>query len=146
MSNPIRPIRISLATSAAAGVLLLSGCVVAPSPYYTDGSPAYGSPAYNTGYGTPAYSNGYDTAQSYGYADSAVYAPVAPPAPYAEVQPAIPFAGAIWISGFWNWSGGRYSWVPGRYERPRAGYSWEPRRWTQSSRGGWQLGGGWHRR
>jgi len=125
MNNPIR---ISLAASAAAGALLLSGCVVAPSPYYSSGTP------------------GYDTG-GYGYADAPVYAPSAPPAPYAEVQPAIPFAGAIWISGFWNWGGGRYSWVPGRYERPRPGYNWEPRRWTQSQRGGgWQLQGGWRRR
>lgn len=121
------PIRISLAASAAAGALLLSGCVVAPPPYYGDGSTAY--PA---GYGA-------------GYGDAAVYAPAAPPAPYAEVQPVMPFAGAIWISGFWNWGSGRYSWVPGRYERPRAGYRYEPRRWTQSSRGGWQLQGGWRR-
>jgi hypothetical protein len=127
--------RISLAASAAAGALLLSGCVVAPAPYYTDGTPAYTS-----GYG---YSSGY----GYGYpAGAAVYAPVAPPAPYMEVQPAIPFTGAIWIGGYWNWSGGRYSWVPGRYERPRAGYRYEPRRWTQGSRGGWQMSGGWRRR
>jgi hypothetical protein len=119
-------IRISLAASAAAGALLLSGCVVAPAPYYADGSAAYGT--------------------GYGYADQAVYAPGAPPAPVYEVQPAIPFAGAIWINGFWNWSGGRYAWTPGRYERPRAGYNYEPRRWAPSSRGGYQLQGGWRRR
>jgi hypothetical protein len=126
------PIRISLAAGAAVGALLLSGCVVAPTPFYYGPD---GTPAYNTGYG---YYN-------YGYPGAAVYAPVAPPAPYAEVQPVIPFAGAIWINGYWNWGGGRYSWVPGRYERSRPGYSYEPRRWTQSSRGGWQMGGGWRR-
>jgi hypothetical protein len=118
-------INVSLAASAAVGALLLSGCVVAPAPYYGDGSAGYPAAGYGDGYG-----------------DAAVYAPTAPPAPYAEVQPAIPFAGAIWIGGFWNWSGDRYSWVPGRYERPRAGYQWEQRRWTQGSRG-WQLQGGW---
>jgi hypothetical protein len=126
------PTRILLAASATAGMLLLSGCVVAPSPYYTDGSPAY-----NTG-AAPGYAAG--------YADAPVYAPVAPPAPVVEVQPVIPFAGAIWINGFWNWGGGRYSWVPGRYERPRPGYNWEPRRWSQSGRGNWQMQGGWRRR
>jgi len=119
-------IRVPLA--AAAGALLLSGCVVAPSPYYTDGSSAY-------------YADG-----SAGYVDAPVYATAAPPAPIAEVQPVAPFVGAIWINGFWNWNGGRYSWVPGRYERPRAGYHWEPRRWSSSPRGGWQMQGGWRRR
>jgi len=127
------PIRISLAASATAGVLLFSGCVVAPPPYYTSDSPyAAGSPAY--------------PATTTGYVDAPVYAPTAPPpAPYVEVQPAVPFVGAIWINGFWNWSGGRYSWVPGRYERPRPGYRWEPRRWNPSPRGGWQMHGGWRR-
>ena len=127
-------IRIPL-SAAAAGVLLLSGCVVAPSPspYYTDGAPGY-----NEG-GNPGYASGY-------YADAPVYAPAAPPAPIVEVQPVIPFAGAIWIGGFWNWSGGRYSWVPGRYERPRPGYNWEPRRWTPGPRNNWQMQGGWRRR
>ena len=120
-------INVSLAASVAAGALLLSGCVVAPAPYYGDGSAG--------GYPPAGYGDGYDAA--------AVYAPTAPPAPYAEVQPAIPFAGAIWICGFWNWSGGRYSWVQGRYERPRAGYTYEPRRWARSARGGWQMQGGW---
>jgi hypothetical protein len=107
--------------------------VVAPTqPYYTDGSNAY-SAGGNPGYAT-------------GYADAPVYAPVAPPTPVVEVQPAVPFVGAIWISGFWNWSGGRYSWVPGRYDRPRPGYNWEPRRWSSSPRGGWQMQGGWRRR
>jgi hypothetical protein len=126
------PNRISLAASVTAGVLLLSGCVVAPSPYYTAGSPyAAGSPAY--------------PATNADYTDAPVYAPTAPPAPYVEVQPAVPFVGAIWIGGFWNWGGGRYSWVPGRYERPRPGYRWEPRRWDHSPRGGWQMQGGWRR-
>ena len=68
-----------------------------------------------------------------------------PPAPYAEVIPAMPYAGAVWIGGYWGWSGGRHHWVPGYWERPRPGYRWEPHRWE--SRGGhWQLHmGGWVR-
>jgi len=126
--------RLSLATGAAAGVLLLSGCVVPASPYYG-----------NQGYTTAP---GYDTSAGYPgvYEDAPVYATVAPPAPTVEVQPAVPFAGAIWIGGFWNWSGGRYSWTPGHYERPRPGYRYEPRRWSRGPGGRWQLGGGWQRR
>jgi len=77
------------------------------------------------------------------YADPGV--DVAPPAPYAEVVPALPYAGAVWIDGYWGWSGGRHRWVPGYYERPRPGYRYEPHRWEP--RGGrWHLrGGGWVR-
>ena len=84
----------------------------------------------------------------YGYPSTpaTVYAPMAPPAPYYEVQPALPYPGAIWINGYWNWSGNRHHWVPGRYERPRPGYRWQPHRWDRSPRGGWYLqGGGWVR-
>ncbi len=47
---------------------------------------------------------------------------VAPvPQPYVEVVPAMPYAGAVWIAGYWNWSGGRRYWVPGRWEHPHHG-------------------------
>ena len=128
--------RLSLITGVAAGTLLLSGCVVAPPPYY----------AQDPGYAAPAAAPGYYDPNAAAYGDAPVYATTAPPAPIMEVQPALPFAGAIWIGGFWNWSGGRYAWTPGRYERPRAGYRYEPRRWSQGSGGRWQLGGGWRRR
>ncbi|MDR0478654.1 MAG: hypothetical protein LBH31_02375 [Burkholderiaceae bacterium] len=131
--------RTTLAAGAAAGALvLLAGCVVAPAPYYDPSGAQQGYPGAAPGY---AYGGGYPAS-----GDAPVYATMAPPAPYVEVQPVIPFAGAIWIGGFWNWSGGRYSWVGGHYERPRAGYSYEPRRWSQGSGGHWKLGGGWKRR
>jgi hypothetical protein len=70
---------------------------------------------------------------------------VAPPAPYVEVIPTIPFPGALWIGGYWGWSGGRHAWVGGRWEHPRQGYAWAPHHWEQ--RGGrWELhAGGWVR-
>ena len=68
-----------------------------------------------------------------------------PPAPYAEVVPVVPYPGAVWISGYWGWSGGRHQWVPGYYERPRPGYRYEPHRW-ESQGGRWHLhAGGWIR-
>ena len=58
----------------------------------------------------------------------------------------MPFIGAIWIGGYWNWSGGRHVWTPGHYERPHPGYRWAPHRWEPGPRGGWYLrGGGWIR-
>lgn len=106
--------------AVALSALALSACVVAPYPrqavYYPETS------------------------------GSVVVTDVAPPAPYAEVVPAVPFAGAVWIGGYWGWSGGRHSWVPGRWERPRPGYAWAPHHWEQ--RGGrWhEHAGGWVRR
>lgn len=67
---------------------------------------------------------------------------IPPPVPYTEVIPAPPFAGAVWISGYWGWSGGRHHWVPGRWTQPRPGYRWQPHHWEQGSRGGWHLRGG----
>jgi hypothetical protein len=112
--------KLRVATAVVVSTLALSACVVAPYPrqsaYYPEGS------------------------------GSGVVVDVAPPAPYVEVVPAVPFAGAVWIGGYWGWSGGRHSWVPGRWDRPRSGYGWTPHRWEQ--RGGrWHLHeGGWSRR
>lgn len=105
--------------AAALSALALSACVVAPYPQQAGYYPEPGGPI--------------------------AVVDVAPPAPYVEMVPAIPFAGAVWIGGYWGWSGGRHNWVGGRWERPRQGYTWSPHRWEQ--RGGrWELhGGGWVR-
>ncbi|MEO8249733.1 MAG: hypothetical protein ABI589_10210 [Burkholderiales bacterium] len=65
-----------------------------------------------------------------------------PPAPYTEVIPAPPYTGAVWVGGYWGWSGGRHQWVPGRWAQPRPGYAWRPHRWEPAARGGWVLRGG----
>jgi hypothetical protein len=72
----------------------------------------------------------------YGYAPAGdvVVTDVAPPAPYYEPVPVVPFAGAVWINGYWGWSGGRHVWVGGRYEHARPGYSWQPHRWVYQDR------------
>jgi hypothetical protein len=108
-------------TIVVLSALLLSACVVAP---YRPGPGPYG----------------YDS-----YGPDVAVTTVAPPPPYAEVIPVAPFLGAVWISGYWGWSGGRHHWVGGHYERPRPGYRWMPHRWEP--RGGqWHLrGGGWVR-
>jgi len=112
--------------AAALCALALSACVVAPYPrqtgYYAQGGyyPEAGGPV--------------------------VVTDVAPPPPYAEVVPAIPFAGAVWVGGYWGWSGGRHTWVGGHWDHGRPGYVWNPHRWE--NRGGrWYLhNGGWGRR
>ena len=71
-----------------------------------------------------------------------IEANVPPPAPYTEIVPAAPYPGAVWVGGYWGWSGGRHHWVTGRWAQPRPGYAWRPHRWEQGPRGGWYLRGG----
>jgi hypothetical protein len=107
--------RLFAAATLVLAPLVLSACVVAPLGYYDDG-----------------------------YGGAVTTADVAPPAPYYEVQPALPYAGALWISGYWGWYGGRHHWVPGRWDRGRPGYAWHPYQWRpQGNR--WALSGGWMR-
>jgi hypothetical protein len=84
-------------------------------------------------------------ADYYGDGYSGEVVDVAPPAPYAEVRPVMPYVGAVWISGYWGWHGGRHYWVPGRWDHGRPGYVWRPHQW-QPYGGRWRLhGGGWVR-
>jgi hypothetical protein len=80
-------------------------------------------------------------AQPYGYSGPVgpvVVADVATPAPYYEPVPVAPYPGAVWITGYWGWSGGRHTWVGGHYEHGRPGYAWQPHQWVRHD-GRWQL-------
>jgi hypothetical protein len=107
--------RFALAVGALA---VLGGCAVYPDPYY-GGNPYYGS--------------------------TGVVAPYAPPPLVAETYGVAPYPGAVWIGGYWSWSGGRHAWTPGRWEHPRAGYHWVPRTWEQRGNHWHQRGGQWQR-
>jgi hypothetical protein len=52
----------------------------------------------------------------------------APPPPIVEVRPAGP-PNAVWIPGYWHWSGARHVWVGGRWSAAKAGMRWEPDHW-----------------
>jgi YXWGXW repeat-containing protein len=81
------------------------------------------------------------------YEDSYGYATVAPPAyVQVDVQGVAPYPDAIWIDGYWNWSGNRWLWRRGYWGHARAGYSWVPHRWYRDGRG-WRMSAGhWVRR
>ena len=91
---------------------VLSACVVAPPQPYP------------YGYSAPA--------------GPAIVTDVAPPVPYYEPVPVVPYPGAVWISGYWGWSGGRHVWVGGHYEHGRPGYAWQPHHWENHD-GRWHL-------
>ena len=60
-----------------------------------------------------------------------------PPAPMREVRPPPPFERAVWLPGYWSWSGVRYVWTAGRWSPRRAGYGWEQNRWERREDGRW---------
>lgn len=70
---------------------------------------------------------------------------VAPPADIVEVRAAPPFAGAVWLPGYWHWTGATHVWMAGRWSAPRPGHVWEPHRWVQGP-GGWKFAPGHWRR
>ena len=59
----------------------------------------------------------------------------------------VPYPGAVWITGYWGWSGGHHVWVGGHYEHGRPGYAWQPHQWVHGGDGRWHLEEGhWARR
>jgi hypothetical protein len=61
-----------------------------------------------------------------------------PPPAIDEVRPPQPFEGAIWIPGFWHYSGGHHLWVAGRWSARPAGYGWAPPGWDRREDGRWE--------
>jgi hypothetical protein len=68
-----------------------------------------------------------------------------PPAPIAEAQPPPPGPQALWVPGYWHWSGVQYAWVPGRWEERAPGAQWYAPHYTQSQGSYFYEPGGWHR-
>jgi hypothetical protein len=48
-----------------------------------------------------------------------------PPDPMQETRPPPPSARAIWVAGYWHWTGMQYTWIPGHWEHaPPPGARW----------------------
>jgi hypothetical protein len=57
-------------------------------------------------------------------------APTAPPPLQAEAKGSAPVSGAVWVDGYWAWTGG-WTWVPGRWSMPPSpGATWRPSVWV----------------
>jgi hypothetical protein len=70
-----------------------------------------------------------------------------PPAPIVEMRSQAPGAGAIWVTGYWHWTGMQYTWIPGHWEvAPPVGAVWVGPRYVLSGGvyvyqpGGWRRG------
>jgi hypothetical protein len=53
-----------------------------------------------------------------------------PPQPMAEVPSRAPAAQAIWVAGYWHWTGMQYTWIPGHWEIPPPGSLWRAPRYS----------------
>lgn len=121
--STLHPRPLALAVLAS---LTLSACVIAPR--------------YPMAYGN------YPVVSQSGYPPDTVVVGVAPPPVQVEVIPVLPYVGALWVSGFWRWGGGRHHWAPGHYVRPVPGHRFVPHHWSHSGGGRWaQRGGHWVR-
>jgi len=63
-----------------------------------------------------------------------IWAPYAPPSPRSERRPKKPKWNFIWVSGRWDWQGGKYVWVNGAWMAPPQGmHRWKPGKWEHQS-------------
>jgi hypothetical protein len=63
-------------------------------------------------------------------AEETTVAPAAPPPPQAEAPPPATLTTAIWVPGFWQWSGTAWVWVAGSWQlRPAPRATWRPPTW-----------------
>lgn len=104
--------------AAAAVLLTLGGCVIAPL------GPRHGGYAYDDG---PVVD-------------------IEPPPPRYESAPPAPGPAYVWIGGQCRWQLGRHVWIGGRWALPPAGQVWVPGLWHRHDRGWRWRDGRWGRR
>jgi WXXGXW repeat (2 copies) len=47
-----------------------------------------------------------------------------PPQPLQETRLPPPDSAAVWIAGYWHWTGMQYTWIPGHWEAAPPGARW----------------------
>jgi hypothetical protein len=58
-----------------------------------------------------------------------------PPAPREEARSAPQSPTAVWVSGYWHWTGAAYTWIPGHWEVAPPGAQWYGPRYGQGGDG-----------
>lgn len=66
-----------------------------------------------------------------------------PPPPIQEVRSAPPSAGAIWVDGYWHWTGAQYAWIPGHWENAPPGQRWYAPSYSAADGAYFYRQGGW---
>jgi hypothetical protein len=72
-------------------------------------------------------------------------AAAAPPPLLVEAPGTPPSREAIWIPGFWSWTGVRFAWVAGTWSAPRPGWRWIEGHWRPDQRAWRWEPGRWRR-
>jgi hypothetical protein len=71
-----------------------------------------------------------------------------PPAPVREERPSPPSPQAVWVQGYWHWTGMQYAWIPGHWDAPPPGATWNAPVYSMRDgryfyeSGGWRSNGG----
>jgi hypothetical protein len=68
-----------------------------------------------------------------------------PPKPIEEQRPPSPGPSAVWVAGYWHWTGMQYTWIPGHWENARAGERWHAPVYTLRDGTYFYEPGGWQR-
>ena len=68
-----------------------------------------------------------------------------PPQPMQEAHSPPPGGPAVWVAGYWHWTGMQYTWIPGHWDRPPAGAMWRPPRYVVREGTYFYEPGGWWR-
>ncbi len=79
-------------------------------------------------------------------ARSRVVVRTAPPARKVVVRPVKPHTHSVWISGYWDYRGGRYVWTNGRWVNPQKGHVWVDGHWKKTRNGWIRVHGHWKKR
>ncbi|MBV8762133.1 MAG: hypothetical protein JO257_32870 [Deltaproteobacteria bacterium] len=79
-------------------------------------------------------------------ANATTKAPAAPPPPQAETPTPPPVRTAVWIGGFWQWSGSTWVWIAGSWQLPPSpSVTWRPAEWQPRGVVHVLVPGGWIR-
>jgi hypothetical protein len=68
-----------------------------------------------------------------------------PPAPMIEARPSPIRPRAVWVGGYWHWTGMQYTWIPGHWEAGPEGARWRAPRYLLRDGVYYYEPGGWMR-
>jgi hypothetical protein len=72
-------------------------------------------------------------------------APRPPPPLLVEAPGTPPSRDAVWIPGFWSWTGTRFTWVAGDWSAPLPGHRWVEGYWKRDGNGFSWVAGRWRK-
>ncbi len=68
-----------------------------------------------------------------------------PPEPVQEPRPPAVRPRAVWVAGYWHWTGMQYTWIPGHWEAGPPGARWRAPRYLLRDGIYYYEPGGWLR-